>query len=622
MNETNIQTWECGAENASDVIATLEGTTLIISGEGEMYDECNAPWYKRSITSIVIKNGVTNIGSYVFRDCYGLTSVIIPSSVVNIGNYAFSNCSGLTSVIIPCNVTNIGDHAFDECNGLISILIPEHVTNIGDCAFMDCSELSSVIISNSVMRIGTNAFFRCRKLSSITIPNSVTTIGSGAFGECSSASSIIIGHNVTSLGNNVFEGCKPTSIINLNPAPQVIDIRSGGLFGKINTIGNIIIPTAPLYVNESVVNVYKRAPFWKLFKTIHPINDDSFALCKTTEQIDEEILLKQQEINNLKQEIEKFRQESEQKIEISKQEIKRLEFKKILLRGIAGNPKHVAQFMSLFNQRDGLKYLTHDFDESGEFDRKSFLEQIRKVCTENFEQLEIPQTLKELINQFAFEKEPKWMAFDNQYNPKEITSGWSAPEWEETKAGKLHPIRLSQFAEIIKDFKRTTRIESPNLDVLIKKVFADESFEIEKKDLSKADFYTHVGEFKSALETIFEEIQKRSDTPDKKKVSVEYKKRFSDEYAVREIIISHHNSFPTRDDENNLIKEWLSLEKGNMGKIAKHLQGYCYWSVVTKINDKPMKVNILREKDTPEQEEVDATVATGFTHILTFYHQS
>ena len=55
--------------------------------------------------------------------------------------------------------------------------------------------------------------------------------------------------------------------------------------------------------------------------------------------------------------------------------------------------------------------------------REKFLEQVRNVCTENFNQLNIPTTLKDLINQFVFEKTPKWTAFDNQFNTKEITFG-------------------------------------------------------------------------------------------------------------------------------------------------------------------------------------------------------
>jgi hypothetical protein len=235
--------------------------------------------------------------------------------------------------------------------------------------------------------------------------------------------------------------------------------------------------------------------------------------------------------------------------------------------------------------------------------------------------LDIPKTLIDLLSQFAFEKNPQWTAFDKDYNLKKITSGWSALDWQEGKTGGLHPIKLPPFAEVIKDFKRITRIESPNLETLIDKVFDDETFEIEKRDLSKADFYTHVEQFSSALQTIFEEIQQRGDTDEKKKILVEYKRAGScDDFFIRNVVITHSHSYPTRDDED-LIKDWLALEKGNMGKIAKLLKGYCHWSVITKIGENPVKVNILREKGILEREEIDAAEVKGFTHILTFYYQ-
>ncbi len=123
------------------------------------------------------------------------------------------------------------------------------------------------------------------------------------------------------------------------------------------------------------------------------------------------------------------------------------------------------------------------------------------------------------------------------------------------------------------------------------------------------------------METIFDEIKKRSGSADKKKITLEYKRmQTNDEnLSCRSIIITHHNSYPTKE-RDDVIKEWLSLDKGNMGKIAKLLQGYFHWSVITKIDDKPIKVNILREKGVEIEEDISDTDVLGFQHILTFYN--
>ena len=54
----------------------------------------------RTVSSIIIPDGVSNIGSYVFEGCASLTSVTIPYGVTSIGEYAFTNCTSLTSIDI------------------------------------------------------------------------------------------------------------------------------------------------------------------------------------------------------------------------------------------------------------------------------------------------------------------------------------------------------------------------------------------------------------------------------------------------------------------------------------------------------------------------------------------
>lgn len=191
--------------------------TLTISGTGEMknYTEnqythkCNAPWYSesKSIKSVVIEKGVTNIGDYAFDYCKSLTNITIPNSVTSIGEWAFLSCSSLTSMTIPNSVTSIGGAAFTHCRSLTSITIPNSITSIDGFTFNDCDSLTSITIPNSVTSIGRNAFWNCSSLTNITIPNSVTNIGDGAFSNCSSLTSITIPNSVISIGEWAFCNC-------------------------------------------------------------------------------------------------------------------------------------------------------------------------------------------------------------------------------------------------------------------------------------------------------------------------------------------------------------------------------------------------------------------------------
>ena len=65
------------------------------------------------MTSIVIPEGVTSIGSSAFSGCSSLTSIVIPEGVTSIGSSAFYYCSSLTSIDLPDSVTSIGYDAFD-----------------------------------------------------------------------------------------------------------------------------------------------------------------------------------------------------------------------------------------------------------------------------------------------------------------------------------------------------------------------------------------------------------------------------------------------------------------------------------------------------------------------------
>jgi hypothetical protein len=157
-------TWEIGKTNPSDVIATLSGdkTTLTISGNGEMQDFSGSgtvPWpgYIGDITTVVVKEGVTNIGVSAFANSRSLTSVSIPQGVTSIGAYAF-NISNLDSISLPEGVTSIGQLAFANCYSLSVVSIPSSVESIGEGAFMHCDITKIVNLSREPQPINSDDF--------------------------------------------------------------------------------------------------------------------------------------------------------------------------------------------------------------------------------------------------------------------------------------------------------------------------------------------------------------------------------------------------------------------------------------------------------------------------------
>ena len=73
---------------------------------------------------VVIPEGVTEIGNYVFEECQTLKSVFIPEGVTRIGTKAFY-CSSIKSVNIPTTVDSYGAQAFSGCHELTTVDLPE-----------------------------------------------------------------------------------------------------------------------------------------------------------------------------------------------------------------------------------------------------------------------------------------------------------------------------------------------------------------------------------------------------------------------------------------------------------------------------------------------------------------
>lgn len=110
---------------------------------GQRWDEIykgTAEKPKNKATTIIIENGITNIGNNAFRDLNTVKTVSIPASVTSIGTSAFEGCSSLSSVNLPSNLQTIGANAFKNTK-FANVTIPVSVTSIGDNAFANVSGL-------------------------------------------------------------------------------------------------------------------------------------------------------------------------------------------------------------------------------------------------------------------------------------------------------------------------------------------------------------------------------------------------------------------------------------------------------------------------------------------------
>lgn len=228
----------------------LSGKTLTISGTGVMPDfnfpEGNlAPWWnyealgmltsfgsfklEGELKKVVIKDGVTNVGSYALFCLPAATQVTLPDSVTRIGRYGIAMCSKLTGMSIPKGVTEIDDFglagngltaitlpdglqslgrgAFDACTSLTNTTLPAAITAVPGKCFADCTKLLNVKYAGTVTAIGDLAFESCKSLVTAPIPETVTEIGASAFTGCTALTDVTIPAGVTAIPENCFRGC-------------------------------------------------------------------------------------------------------------------------------------------------------------------------------------------------------------------------------------------------------------------------------------------------------------------------------------------------------------------------------------------------------------------------------
>ena len=121
---------------SGDLSCTLDTDTGVFtvkgSGRGAGYANSatkRAPWYtayRSQIKSVIIENGVIEIGAYWFYNCANLTSVTFADSVDTIGDCCFRSCTSLQNITLPKNCSWYYKELFLDCTALKWAVMPEN----------------------------------------------------------------------------------------------------------------------------------------------------------------------------------------------------------------------------------------------------------------------------------------------------------------------------------------------------------------------------------------------------------------------------------------------------------------------------------------------------------------
>lgn len=188
--------------------------TLTISGTGAIKNYGvtplnRVPWYdyRETCTTVIIEEGITEIGDRSFYQMAALENVTLPSTLQVIDDYAFSECTSLVQIKLPDNLETIRQYAFSGCTALASITFPDSLTSLGT------ARLGNVMVGYS--------FSDCPNLRTVTYGSGLTTTGKYAFYN-SGVKTINWNDSITVVDNYSFFGC---SLVNIEIPEQITDIN-------------------------------------------------------------------------------------------------------------------------------------------------------------------------------------------------------------------------------------------------------------------------------------------------------------------------------------------------------------------------------------------------------------
>lgn len=218
-----------------------------------------------SLQSIILPEGITEIGSMSFLCCTALTSVTFPSTLTSIDDEAFQSCTALTEVSLPSQVQTIGSRAFSKCTSLRTLTARQGLRVIDEFAFEGCTALTALNLSSGLRHIENYAFMSCTALQGVSLPTGLKYVGCQAFGgctalewvsgymaadtidlyaftQCPSLRSVRLSQGSTKyIGYNAFAQCKALREVSL---PSTLRLIAGEAFLGCDSIESLTLPAS------------------------------------------------------------------------------------------------------------------------------------------------------------------------------------------------------------------------------------------------------------------------------------------------------------------------------------------------------------------------------------------
>lgn len=226
--------------------SVFQGTKLPSIALPESVTKLGAYAFADSSISNITADGLTEIGSYAFRNCIALRGELVENAyaltladgVKTMGDGVFNGCIALTTVNMP-SVETLGRFTFRGATSLREVNFGEAATTVGEYTFMN-TRVESVTLGNALETIEQGAFFGCNGLEEITLPDTVNTIADYAFQNCRNLKRVNGIENVETFGMQAFYE-SGIETLNLESAITIGDFAFGSqpqsnamAYGSIN----------------------------------------------------------------------------------------------------------------------------------------------------------------------------------------------------------------------------------------------------------------------------------------------------------------------------------------------------------------------------------------------------
>lgn len=298
-----------GALNLKEVVIVAGEGGYLDGNNNFSYGECRddeipslAMNKKETLTSLVLPDklkyisGTSGGNGGAFAECTNLSgSLIIPEGVVEIGHAAFADCTSLTGTLsLPSTLKRIGskegytgywDGAFKNCNFVCELILPESLEEIGMGSFSNCKSLYGELrLPDGLKLIGESAFSGCENFTgSLTIPQGVTTIPNNCFNGCWLGGTLTLHDGITAIGDGAFANTGLKGELKL---PKNLEVISHNVFYNCDFSGTLVLPESLRTIGDKAF-----AYNWRLMgeleipENVISIGAGAFAKCRSLEGI-------------------------------------------------------------------------------------------------------------------------------------------------------------------------------------------------------------------------------------------------------------------------------------------------------------------------------------------------